>query len=164
MRILIICVFLLFPTSEQCNKNSGTASTSVSGMYHEGISDPAVLITGSYVDSASQSAEIYHPARDSACVLPDLPDERNFHTQDGSLLCGGLRTLGSCLRWNPEMGSWDNVTESLTENRVGHISWTPAGGSVTYLMGGARSKKTSEVISQDDGVSASSFPLQHDTW
>ena len=43
VRILIICVCLLFPTSEQCNKNSETASTSVSndpGMYHEGISDP----------------------------------------------------------------------------------------------------------------------------
>ena len=46
VRLFLICVFLLFPNSEQCNKKGGTASTSVSndpgkpGIYHEGINDP----------------------------------------------------------------------------------------------------------------------------
>ena len=120
----------------------------------------AVLITGG--SGARQSAEIYHPDRDSACVLPDLPDERYGHTQDGSLLCGGGETRKSCRRWNPENGVWDLVTESLTKQRGAHISWTPTDGSVTYLMGGYGSKITSEVITQDNSVSAP-FTLQHKT-
>ena len=61
----------------------------------------AVLITGG--QGARQSAEIYHPERDSACVLPDIPDRRQGHTQDGSLLCGDFRR-SSCRRWNPDTG------------------------------------------------------------
>ena len=121
---------------------------------------PAVLITGGI--GTWQSAKIYHPDRDFVCVLPDLPDEREGHTQDGSLLCGGWRTFRSCRRWNPDTGAWDLVTESLTENRTERISWTPADGSVTYLLGGARSKNTSEVIDYYNDARAS-FPLQHDT-
>ena len=96
-------------------------------MYHPGISDPgevfglltyqikpfrfsAVLITGGGWD-AWQSAEIYHPGRDSACILPDLPVQR----------------YGNHL-------AWDLVTESLTEERYTHISWTPADGPLTYLL------------------------------
>ena len=119
----------------------------------------AVLITGGY--GAQQSAEIYHPDRDFACVLPDIPYRRQDHTQDGSLMCGGSPTFRSCRRWNPDTGAWDLVTESLTEDRRCHISWTPADGSGTYLMGGW-SDKTSEVIDKDNGVT-SSFPLQHRT-
>ena len=46
VRIFLICAFLPFPNSEQCNKKGGTASISVSndpgkpGIYNEGISDP----------------------------------------------------------------------------------------------------------------------------
>ena len=120
----------------------------------------AVLITGGYEE---QSAEIYQPHRDRSCVLPDLPKERYGHTQDGSLLCGGETAPDrSCRRWNSKTGSWDMVPESLTEKRDFHISWTPADGSVTYLLGGARSKNTSEVIDYYNDVRAS-FPLQHDT-
>ena len=117
-----------------------------------------MLITGGY--GGLYSAELYHPDRDSPCVLTDLPDKRYQHTQDGSLLCGGLYTRRSCLRWNA--GAWDKVTEALTADRYGHTSWTPADGSVTYLMGGEESHKTSEVIDQDNGVT-SSFPLEHRT-
>ena len=120
---------------------------------------PAVLITGGY---KQQSAEIYQPHRDRSCVLPDLPKERYGHTQDGSLLCGGWETDRFCRRWNPKTGAWDLVTESLTEKRVLHISWAPVDGSVTYLLGGARSKYTSEVIDNHNNVRAS-FRLQHDT-
>ena len=122
----------------------------------------AVLITGGWTFGIrAQSAEIYHPDLDTPCVLPDMPDQRAHHTQDGSLLCGGYYTPRSCRRWNPDTGAWDLVTESLTGYRDFHISWTPADGSVTYLMGGggSESRKTSEVIDQDNGV-RSSFHLQ----
>lgn len=133
---------------------------------------PAVLITGGGSwpegpNDAASSAEIYHPDRDSACVLPDLPDVRFGHTQDGSLLCGGWPASRSwsisrsCQRWNPEMGNWENVTESLRAERAGHISWTPADGSVTYLMGG-KDYITSEVIDSDNNVRVS-FRLKHTT-
>ena len=119
----------------------------------------AVLITGGW--SAEQSAEIYHPDRDTPCVLPDLPDQRATHTQDGSLICGGeLESRRSCRRWNA--GAWDLVTESLTKQRGAHTSWTPTDGSVTYLMGGYGSEITSEDITKDNSVSAP-FTLQHKT-
>ena len=114
----------------------------------------AVLITGG--NGANQSAEIYHPDRNSACVLPNIPDLRVFHTQDGSLMCGGDTTPRSCRRWNPDTGAWDLVTESLTEERWGHTSWTPADGSGTYLMGGFESI-TSELIDKDNGVTKSFY-------
>ena len=77
-------------------------------------------------------------------------------------MCGGHSTPRSCRRWNPDTVAWDLVTESLIEERIGHTSWTTADGSVTYLMGGYRSGKTSEVIDKDNGV-RSSFLLKHRT-
>ena len=124
----------------------------------------AVLITGGS-DYSKQSAEVYHPDRDSACLLPDLPDERWIHTQDGSLLCGGYGASRSCLRWNPMSGSWDLVTEAeaLTGQRFGHSSWTPADGSVTYLIGDSHldweSGYTSEIIDMNNNI-IRSFPLR----
>ena len=120
----------------------------------------AVLITGG--EGALQSAEIYQPNRGSACVLPDLPDQRYGHTQDGSLLCGGWGTHRSCRRWNISTGAWDLVTESLTKKRRAHTSWTPVDGSVTYLMGGWWSEETSEVLDMKSNVRLP-FPLQHKT-
>ena len=127
----------------------------------------AVLITGG-LWTANKSAEVYLPDGVSACVLPDLPDSRQYHTQDGLLLCGGYcgsddLTCLSCRRWNNDTGAWDLVTESLTEERWRHTSWTPADGSVTYLMGGVVSDNTSDVINKDNVVT-SSFPLQYRTW
>ena len=152
----------------------------VTGMeYHPGISDPgemlivhlfssfpfidliisAVLITGGF----GASVEIYHPDQNTSCVLHDLPDWRDDHTQDRELLCGGgwRGTRRSCLRWNSDTGAWDLVSESLKEKRQYHTSWTPSDGSVTYLMGGGY-HRTSEIIDKDNGVT-SSFPLQHKT-
>ena len=126
----------------------------------------AVLITGGS-GPGFQSAEIYHPNRESSCKFPaySLPDDFYGHTQDGSdgsLMCGGDYTSRSCWRWNADTGIWDLKTKSLTTGRMGHISWTPAGGSVTYLMGGI-SDKTSDAVDQDNGVVTSSFPLQYET-
>ena len=120
---------------------------------------PAVLITGGWGEG--QSAEIYHPDRDTLCVLPDLPEGRYYHTQDGALLCGGGDRWRerSCDRWNADTGAWDLVTESLTRGREYHTSWTPVDGSVTYLMG---ERRTSDAIQKNNSVT-SSFPLRYNT-
>ena len=123
---------------------------------------PAVLITGGVSASASQSAEIYHPDRDTPCVLPELPDRRKGHTQDGSLMCGGFSTRRSCRKWNPDTGAWDLVTKSL-QRRRDPISWTSADGSVTYLMGGYWSPNTSDVLDNRSGRVKPSFPLKYKT-
>ena len=121
----------------------------------------AVVITGGI--GTWQSAEIYHPDRDTPCVLPDLPGNMRIdHTQDGSMMCGGSHTPRSCRRWNPDCGAWDEVTNSLTQDRDSHVSWTPADGSGTYLMGGMWSDRTSEIIDTDGNV-RSSFSLKHKT-
>ena len=126
------------------------------------IDNLAVLITGGLV--TDQSAEIYHPDRDTPCVLTALPRQRYVHTQDGELMCGGGWTwrTRSCRRGKADTGDWNLVTDSLTEERREHTSWTPADGSVTYLMGGLWSDQTSEAIDKDNGVT-SSFPMQHRT-
>ena len=118
----------------------------------------AVLITGGF-GGAEQSAEIYHPDRDTPCVLPDLPDLRYGHTQDGGLMCGGDSTRRSCRRWNPDTGAWDLVTDSLIEERAEHISWTPVDGTVTYLMGGDYSPYASDVIDNHNNIVRASFPI-----
>ena len=123
-----------------------------------------MLITGSW-DGAEESAEIYHPDIDSACILPELPEQRYYHTQDGFLVCGGKMAPRSCRIWNPDTGAWDLVTESLTEDRIHHNSWTPEGGSATYLIGGYGSGETSEAITKVSSKNhiIVSFPLQNST-
>ncbi len=151
------------------------------GIYHPGLSDPgdilifyhdfvsndhvisAVLISGGWVaGTPDTSAEIFHPDRESSCVLPDMPKARIYHTQDGSLVCGGKMAPRSCHRWNPDTGAWDLVTEALTEPRVYHTSWTPVYGSVTYLIGSywPENDKTTESIDIDNGVRPL-FPLKY---
>ena len=122
----------------------------------------AVFITGGE-GAAEQSAEIYHPDRDTPCVLPKLPLLRSDHTQDGSLMCGGRYTHRSCRRWNADIGAWDLVTKSLTELRDDHISWTLADGAETFLFGGRWSYTTSEMLQHDNNKVMTSFPLKHTT-
>ena len=121
----------------------------------------AVLITGGF--RAVKSAEIYHPDLDSPCVLPDLPWSRRRHTQGGSLVCAGIWASKSCRKWNPDTGAWDLVT--LKEQRTDHTSWTPAEGSVTYLMGGYvdGTGNTSEILQHKNRKVSASFPLKYNS-
>ena len=124
-----------------------------------------MVITGSSNDyDTGHTAEIYHPDRDTPCVLPDLPHWLEYHTQDGSLMCGGGYTEISCWRWNPDTGAWDELANSLAQARYGHVSWTPADGSGTYLIGGNfyDSQRTSEIVDTDGNI-RSSFSLKYKT-
>ena len=122
-----------------------------------------MLITGGEGKGALQSAEIYLPDKETPCVLPDIPDLRYKHSQDGSLVCGGWRSRRSCRKWNPDTGAWNLMNNSLPEERGYHISWTLADGSVTYLMGGDRSGNTTEVIEHKNCGVRASFPLKYRT-
>ena len=66
------------------------------------------------------------------CTLPDLPVDRvETHTQEGLLTCGGTE----CHKWNNVTGTWD-LSHNLTSGRENRLSWTPASGNGTYLIGG----------------------------
>ena len=90
-----------------------------------------------------KAAEIYVPATNQSCILPDLPTSRYYHSQVGLRACGG-RTNSTdyyshcdktCDTWNPETGSWAEKDVSLIGCKADN-SWTPARGEGTYLIGG----------------------------
>ena len=95
-----------------------------------------------------------------SCSLPDLPDHRSYHTQDGGLTCGGDDfDSPSCLQWNS--GKW-LTSHTLTERRDYHCSWTPEGNIGTFLMGGGSHGRTTE-LAKPDGSVESGFSLKYDT-
>ena len=125
----------------------------------------AILITGWKVGPYLRSAEIYLPSTNIFCFLPDLPEWRVFHTQDGPWACGGLgsrhpvKSQKSCDYWSE--GSWSEGYR-LREWKIGHVSWVTASG--LYLMGGyyTKSKMTSELVKEDGSVEEG-FKLQYET-
>ena len=120
----------------------------------------AVLITGG--SSTSRSAEIYNPLTNTSCSLPQLPEGRNFHSQDGGLTCGGgyPSTYTNCVKWSPASGTW-NHSHTLKQRRSDHKSWATTSG--VYLIGGyGGGKRTSEKV-KDDGSVEEGFSLKYDT-
>ena len=125
-------------------------------------SDEAVLITGGTYNR--RSAEVFLPETGHSCRLSDLPDERLDHTQDGALTCGGFGGQNqriSCLKWSPDSGTWTQ-SHTLTEERYGHVSWTPDPSLGTFLIGGISNPRTSELIKPDGSVEQG-FSLKYDT-
>ena len=109
-----------------------------------------------------QSVEIYNPVTNSICSLPELPEARYDHTQDGELACGGFgdssNTLTTCVKWSSESGSWTQ-SHTLRHKRAGHVSWATEDG--VYLMGGDYSSstwKTTELV-KVDGLVENGFIL-----
>ena len=75
----------------------------------------------------------------STCTIPDLPDNRNQHTQKGTMLCGGgpsNETSLSCL--NFASNAWNTMAFKLRYQRYGHVSWQSKKGLV--FIGGFYSK------------------------
>ena len=121
----------------------------------------AVLIIGDGAGSR-RSAEIYNPLTNTSCSLPQFPEDRYRHSQDGDLACGGggtNRTRTSCIKWSPASGTWTK-SHTLRQSRFGHGSWATASG--VYLIGGWYSKKTSEKV-KSDGTVEDGFVLKYDT-
>ena len=122
--------------------------------------EEAVLITGG--TSTEHSAQVFLPATGWSCRLPDLPDDRWLHTQDGGLACGGYggQNQGtSCLRWSPDSGTW-TLSHNLTEERDNHVSWTPDPSLGTYLLGGSHNSRTTELVKPEGSVEQG-FYLKH---
>ena len=131
-----------------------------------------VLITGGNPIATSDTAELYLPSSAASCKLPKLPVEYNYSrvlhsADDEGLLCGGLYTANTCLQWSPDTGSWEAAV-TLDVWRADHISWTPANGRGTYLIGGISEaipypvgERTTTLITPD-GTQKPGFPLKYD--
>ena len=123
----------------------------------------AVLITGGHNTGAGGTVELFVPGSGAACRLPQLPDSREFHSQDSELLCGGSGTEENCLRWIPAQGLW-SVSHYLGVNRAFHVSWTPDTDIGTFLMGGyTAASQASTTLLKPDGSQELGFPLKYDT-
>ena len=108
----------------------------------------------------SKNVEIYFPATNKSCILPDLPTRRFYHSQAGLRACGGSGGNTTCDTWNPGTGSWAAEDVNLIGSRY-QISWTPVGGNGTYLIGGYSSSgaysssenaETSDLLKPDGTV------------
>ena len=120
------------------------------------------FITGGWGNSGAvlKSAEIYNPVTKTSCSLPQLPEARSLHSQDGGLVCGGLAsTLTSCVKWSPASGTWTQ-SHTTRQKRGGHVSWATASG--VYLIGGTISKRTTEKVKLDGSVE-DGFSMKYQT-
>ena len=101
---------------------------------------------------ALKSAEIYLPDTNTSCSLPQMPEMRKYHTEDGGLVCGGELEFGSYSNSNSHIltlcDSWANGTwkrsHTLKLKRRSHVSWAASSG--VYLIGGFRSPCTTEIV------------------
>ena len=146
-----------------------TGMSSDIGLELANISDISllVLITGGYtgVGSELKSAEIFNLVKNTSCSLPQLPQGRSPHSQDGGLVCGGggynAATQKTCVKWSPASGTWTQ-SHTLRQPREDHdhVSWATASG--VYLIGGQYSPRTSEKVKLDGSVEEG-FGLRNDT-
>ena len=84
------------------------------------------------------------------CNLPDLPDEREEHTQSGLLTCGGYSSDDNCVRFSE--GHWNISHEDLNrKNR--HSAWSSSKHG-TIIIG----FDTAEYLA-DNGTTPDSFSL-----
>ena len=121
----------------------------------------AVLITGG---QGLDTAELFLPSNGTSCTLPSLPQWREAHTVDNHILCGGAgSTSDSCLQWSPDTGTWKELL-TLDVGRVRHVSWTPASGTGTYLIGnGASASGMTTTRITSEGGQETGFSLEYDT-
>jgi len=123
------------------------------------LTDQAIVITGGY--NKGKSTEIYLPSSNASCSLPELPEVRSWHTQDGPWACGGeggISTEVTCDQWSE--GAWNQSHANLSVPRLSHVSWATASG--LYLIGGEYSLKTSELVKEDGSVKEG-FTLKYKT-
>ena len=118
-----------------------------------------VLITGG--SSSGRTTEIYNPLTKTSCSLPQLPEARNHHTQDGDLACGGTGSSSqtTCVTWSPASGTWTH-SHTLRKGEYGRVSWATDSG--VYLIGGSAGAKTQKV--KLDGSVEEGFVLKYRTW
>ena len=122
----------------------------------------AVLITGG---GSLNTAELFLPTAGTSCTLPSSHQDRDGHTLDNQILCGGVlvSSMESCLQWSPDTGTWEELL-TLDAGRFFHVSWTPASGTGTYLIGGGgNGNEMTTTFITPDGGQETGFPLKYDT-
>ena len=109
-----------------------------------------LLISGGFNGGYLASAEVYIPALNQSCLLPNMTTNRTQHSQNNLLACGGYGRPTSCEVFTPGVG-WRPEPYRLREERRGHTSWTLSNGSV-LLLGGEGSYNTTEIITPGLGT------------
>ena len=128
-------------------------------IFHHHVLDSGVLISGGYNRGNLKSAEMYIPESRTTCSLPELPEYKYTHTQEGPLACGGYRGYRSCVKWSSDFGNWTH-SHTLRTYRYDHVSWKTEDG--IYLIGGASSSTTTELVKEDGSVQ-DGFSLKYST-
>ena len=121
----------------------------------------AIIITGGQPSSNYKSVEVIEDvSQNSSCSLPQLPDDRKYHTQTGPTLCGGYDSddiKSSCVTFKG--GSW-TTSHTLVHQRSFHTAWNSPRGII--LFGGIVSPDTAELLNKDGG-SQEIFKLKHNS-
>ena len=119
-------------------------------------------MVGGYPTNSHKSVEALTKDGTPVCTLPDLPDDRAYHTLDDHIMCGGYYSQSSCLYY--VAGKWMQYRNELKINRTHHVSWRRPDGEVVLIGGNGdnskNSKKTSEVVSSSGYQKG--FNLQHE--
>ena len=121
-----------------------------------------IVVTGGKPSStAGTSAEALNADGTRLCRLPNLPDNRRYHSMDGSMICGGYDSHAqkSCIKF--QYGAWKTMPFSLQQIRWYHVSWTRSDGKIRLLGGEYSQGLTSELVSEAGSVAG--FPLKYDT-
>ena len=116
-----------------------------------------IVVAGGYSSQNYRSVEAISSDGSPLCTLPDLPDDRRQHTMDNEIICGGFGTQSSCLYY--VAGKWVEYINDLQIKRTAHVSWRRPDNDV-ILIGGEKSKKTSEVVSSSGHQKG--FYIQHE--
>merc|ERR1711892_131117 len=120
--------------------------------------EEAILLSGGAYTFTS--VEVFSPSTGLSCSLPSLPDLRDGHTMDSTLICGGGNPSSTCLTFSS--GKW--ITSHRISNRYAHTSWETGQGVV--LMGGDDHPTTSEIVQmgEEQGQQGEpSFPMKYST-
>ena len=124
-----------------------------------------LLITGGAPNGRSvwSSTELYIPATNTSCSLPDLPSGLQGHTSGGKgkMMCGGVdeteKPLSSCVVWRN--GEWHEQERRLARKTVYQSAWNLNNSLV--LLGGP-SWNENRFGTQVVTGSVRSFRLKHE--
>ena len=120
-----------------------------------------VVTGGEPSQTAGTSAEALNADGTRLCRLTNLPNNRRYHSMDGSMICGGFdsHVRKSCIKF--QYGAWKTMPFSLQQKRISHVSWTRSDGKIRLLGGAYSQGLTSELVSETGSIAG--FPLNYDT-
>jgi len=118
---------------------------------------PGIMISGGELE---QSVELFDIYNQSHCLLPGLPHQIKYHSQDGTLICGGHSSLTKDSCHSFINGSWIRSDTKLQVKRVEHSSWSFSEG--VLLIGGLYGKDNTEIV-KPNGSTVLHYNLKHET-